>query len=157
MSYSRKAMSEFTPKLFSSAGDHLAFHVTHPAERHTTATRQRISGPALRTFLNIVSKWALSPEDQRALLGWLPRSSFYKLRKTADPLLSYDELERISLVIGIYKALHILFPEDHLANAWVNLANTNPEFGGHAPIERMKQSIDGLYSVRRLLDSRRGQ
>ena len=71
--------------------------------------------------------------------------------------LSYDTLTRISLVLGIYKALHILFPEVELADHWIKLPNSNPLFGGKPALSLIvDKGIDGLYQVRRLLDSRRG-
>jgi len=66
-------------------------------------------------------------------------------------------LNRVSLVLGIYKALHILYPQAELADQWYQLRNANPLLGGKPPVELMIDGgIDGLYWVRRLLDSRRG-
>jgi hypothetical protein len=65
-------------------------------------------------------------------------------------------LVRISLVLGIYKALHILYPDDALADRWVKFPNSNPLFGGEPALARMAAGIDGLLEVRRLLDGRRG-
>jgi len=71
--------------------------------------------------------------------------------------LSFDMLNRVSLVLGIYKALHILYPQAELADQWIKLRNANPLLGGKPPVELMIDGgIDGLYWVRRLLDSRRG-
>ena len=39
-----------------------------------------------------------------------------------------DQLTRISLLIGIYKALNILYSRK-LADAWMLLANSNPMLG----------------------------
>ena len=36
--------------------------------------------------------------------------------------LSFDMLNRVSLVLGIYKALHILYPQAELADQWINFA-----------------------------------
>ena len=44
--------------------------------------------------------------------------------------LSFDTLTRISLVLGIYKALQVLYPDQSLADHWVRLPNANPIFGG---------------------------
>jgi hypothetical protein len=66
-------------------------------------------------------------------------------------------LIRISLVLGIYKDLRILYPEEDLAHRWVKLPNSNPLFGGRPALALMTEGgIDGLYQVRRLLDGRRG-
>ena len=101
-----------------------------PEQRRDPAVRRKISGPAIRTFLNVAQAWQLSIEDARALLGWPPESTFYKYKAGQIGTLSYDMLMRISLVLGIYKALHILYPEPALADGWVKLPNNNPLFGG---------------------------
>jgi hypothetical protein len=111
----------------------------------------------MRTFLNIASAWELSGEEQRALLGWPAESTFYKYKAGDVGTLSFDTLTRVSLVVGIYKALHVLYPEPDLADRWLKLPNSNPIFGGRPALATMVDGgIDGLYQVRRLLDSRRG-
>ena len=63
---------------------------------------------------------------------------------------------RISLVIGIYKALNIYFGEPW-ADRWVTLENRGPLFAGQAPIEYMvRHGQPGMIQVRRLLDTWRG-
>jgi hypothetical protein len=125
--------------------------------RRDPRVRRRMSGPALRTFWNVAAAWQLSTEEQRALLGWPAESTFFKYKAGYSPALPYDMLMRISLVLGIYKDLHILYPEPDLANRWVRLPNSNPLFGGKPAIALMTGGgIDGLYQVRRLLDARRG-
>jgi len=119
--------------------------------------RREMSAPAMRTFFHVAAAWALSSEQQRALLGWPPESTFYKYKAGQVGTLAYDMLIRISLVLGIYKDLHVLYPEADLANRWVKLPNNNPLFGGKTALALMAESgIDGLYAVRRLLDGRRG-
>ncbi|HTQ53825.1 MAG TPA: MbcA/ParS/Xre antitoxin family protein [Bryobacteraceae bacterium] len=128
-----------------------------PQDRHDPALRRRMSGPALRTFLNVAAAWELSAEEQRALLGWPAESTFFKYKAGEVSTLPYDMLIRISLVLGIYKSLHILYPEHNLADRWVKLPNNNPLFGGRPALDLMVEGgMDGLYQVRRLLDSRRG-
>ena len=132
--------------------------VTPPAHRHDLATRRRLTGPGLRAFFNVAREWDLNNEQQQALLGWPARTTFFNMKKgDVHSALTVDTLERISLVLGIYKALHILFPDEALANQWGQIHNTNPLFGGKPPIEHMTTgSIDSLFQVRRLLDGRRG-
>jgi antitoxin Xre/MbcA/ParS-like protein len=118
--------------------------------------RKRMSGPAMRSFFNIAQQWDLSVEQQRALLGWPGSSTYHKYKSGNVGKLSYDGLTRISLILGIYKALHILYPK--LADRWMKLPNSNSLFEGTAPIEFIAKdgSIDSLFKVRRLLDARRG-
>ncbi|HVP45920.1 MAG TPA: MbcA/ParS/Xre antitoxin family protein [Bryobacteraceae bacterium] len=125
--------------------------------RHLAPVRQRMSAPAIRSFLNIASQWELSVTEQRALLGWPAPSTFHKYKAGQVGTLSYDMLVRISLVLGIYKALHILYPDRQLADRWVKLPNSNPLFGGRPALALMTDGgVDGLLQVRRLLDGRRG-
>ena len=119
--------------------------------------RKRLSGPGLRAFFPIASAWGLSVTEQRALLGWPAASTFHKYKSGQHGTLSFDTLTRLSLILGIYKALQLLYPEPALADAWVRLPNTNDIFGGKPPLTLMiDDGIDGLYRVRRLLDGRRG-
>ncbi len=116
-----------------------------------------MSGPAMRTFFNIAAAWRLTTEEQRALLGWPAESTFFKYKSGQVSTLPYDMLIRISLVLGIYKSLHILYPEDELADRWLQLPNHNALFSGKPALALMIEGgMDGLYQVRRLLDGRRG-
>ena len=128
-----------------------------PDKRSDPKIRRQMSGPAIRAFLNVSEAWNLSNEARRALLGWPAESTFFKYKASDVSTLSYDMLMRISLVLGIYKDLHILYPEPDLADRWVRLPNSNPLFGGAPALTLMIEGgIDGLYHVRRLLDGRRG-
>ena len=128
-----------------------------PDRRRDPKVRRQMSAPAMRSFLSIASGWHLSGDEQRALLGWPPESTFYKYKSGQVGVLSYDVLVRISLVLGIYKALRILYTEQALSAGWVRLPNSNPLFGGRPALDLMTNGgIDGLYQVRRLLDGRRG-
>ena len=126
-------------------------------DRRDPAVRRRLSGPALRTFFGVARAWELSATEERALLGWPPPSTFHKYKSGDAGVLSLDTLTRISLVLGIYKSLNILYPEQAFADGWMRLPNTNPLFGGQPPIAFVADAgVDGLFQVRRLLDSRRG-
>jgi hypothetical protein len=128
-----------------------------PDRRRDPKIRRQMSGPAIRAFLNVSEAWNLSNEARRALLGWPPESTFFKYKAGEIGTLSFDMLVRISLVLGIYKDLHILYPEPDLADRWVSLPNNNALFGGRPALSLMTEGgMDGLYQVRRLLDGRRG-
>jgi Antitoxin Xre/MbcA/ParS C-terminal toxin-binding domain/Antitoxin Xre-like helix-turn-helix domain len=119
--------------------------------------RKRLSGPALRTFFNVAAAWQLSVVEQRALLGWPAASTYHKYKTGEHGALSFDTLTRLSLILGIYKSLQVLYPEQEFADRWLRLPNSNAMFGGATPLSVMTDAgIDGLYRVRRLLDGRRG-
>lgn len=127
------------------------------ALRPEPEARKRLSAPALRTFFPTATAWDLSVVEQRALLGWPAASTFHKYKAGNPGTLSFDTLTRLSLILGIYKALQLLYPEPALADAWVRMPNTNGLFGGKPPLALMiDDGIDGLFRVRRLLDARRG-
>ena len=120
------------------------------------AERERLSRSALRAFFNIMEKWQVRDEDARALLGGVSNGPFYEMKKDPDKVLDADKLTRISYLVGIFKALNILYSET-LADAWVQLPNTNRIFGGQAPLAfMMRGGIGAMEVVRRLLDARRG-
>lgn len=126
-------------------------------QRHLPSVRQKMSGPALRAFFKIAGDWELNVTEQRALLGWPAPSTFHKYKAGHIATLPYDMLMRISAIVGIYKALHILYPDPLLADRWVSLPNGNPLFGGNPALSLMTEGgLDGLLQVRRLLDARRG-
>jgi len=120
------------------------------------ATRARLSPPAIAAFFAIVEKWDLRNEDAMALLGGTSHGRYYELKKNRKGLLSQDELTRISLLIGIFKALNILFSQ-RLANQWTSRPNSNPMFNNASPLELLvRGGVPGMIGVRRLLDHRRG-
>ena len=118
-------------------------------------TRERLSQSAVDGFFAIMDKWQIPIERAGELLGGMPRSTVYKLKSAAGTL-RQDELTRISYIVGIYKALHILLPED-LADRWVMQPNDNPLFRGQMPVDFMvRAGIPGLQQVRSLVDAERG-
>jgi hypothetical protein len=120
-------------------------------------TRHRLSASALKAFLNITAKWGLSEIQSRGLLGGVASSTFHAWKsKPSGRKLDQDTLMRISLIIGIYKALHIYFG-DPWADRWVVLENRGPLFGGGTPLDYMlRQGQPGMVEVRRMLDAWRG-
>jgi len=118
--------------------------------------RNRLSPAAIKGLLRIATHWKLRAEDTRFLLGGISSGSFYALKSRPTKTLDEDQLTRVSLLIGIYKALNILYGQK-LADAWIALPNTNPMFGGDAPLNYMKKGgIPAFLRVRQLLNARRG-
>ena len=125
-------------------------------ELNSRAERERLSKSALTGFFKLAGAWALRDEDARELLGGLGASSFYDWKKNPDRVLEVDRITRISYLLGIYKALHILYG-DKLADEWVHLPNTNIIFGGRTPLAVMLGGgLLAMQTVRQLLDARRG-
>jgi hypothetical protein len=123
--------------------------------------RSRLTPAAIKGLVRIAERWKLRDNDTRALLGGISSGSFYALKsrdtkRLDSKTLDEDELTRISLVVGIYKALNILYSRK-LADAWITLPNTNPMFAGNSPLSYIKTGgIPAFLRVRQLLDARRG-
>jgi len=120
--------------------------------------RKEYGGPALQAFFNIGKAWGLNNGQMKTLLGLENESTYYNWKKEPTKvILGNDTLERISYVLGIYKALQILLPNPEIADKWVNLPNKNPLFNNQSPIQRMLSGqVADLYLVRRYLDAERG-
>ena len=120
-------------------------------------TRARLSGAALRGFFNLVDRWRLRDEDARVLLGGLSSSVYYEWKKAPETReLAPDQLTRVSYLVGLYKALHVLYG-DALADDWIRLPNRNPVFAGRSPLDYLLAGgLPAFDTVRRLLDARRG-
>lgn len=117
----------------------------------------RMSGPALRTFFRIAERWGLSTGEQQRLLGSKASTYFKYRRDPGGAKLSRDTLERISYILGIYKALQILLPRKEAADKWIRSANAAAVFNGRSPLELMLGGrVSDLYLVRRYLDGERG-
>jgi hypothetical protein len=116
-----------------------------------------LEGPALRAFFNLSERWKLRVAEQRKLLGDPPESTFYKWKREREGTLSRDTLERVSYLLGIFKALAILFPQAERADAWLRKPNDAPTFGGKSALERMLSgNVADLFVVRQYLDAQRG-
>jgi hypothetical protein len=126
-------------------------------QRHDPDVRKDLSRHALPVFFNVCATWGLGVQEQRIMLGGVPPSTFHKWKSGDVGALSYDQLERVSLLLGVFKALRLLFANDAQGIAWLKAKNTAVTFGGGAPLERMlRGGIDDIYAVRRYLDAWRG-
>lgn len=142
----------------------MAQALRYPATRYRTdappdlgarAERERLSAPALKAFFNITARWKVRDPDARALLGGVSNGPFYEMKRNPARVLDADRLTRVSYLVGIFKALHILHARA-LADEWVHLPNRNPVFAGLTPLAYMiRGGLPAMQTVRRLVDARR--
>ena len=127
-----------------------------PVDLNSKRERERLSRSALRGFFRMIERWKVRDEDARELLGGISSSAYYEWKKKPDRVLEVDRITRVSYLVGIYKALHILYG-DKLADEWVHLPNGNAIFGGRTPLAYMVSGgLLAMQTVRKLLDARRG-
>ena len=116
-----------------------------------------LGGAALRTFFNLAKAWDLSEQEQIKLLGLSSRSTLHAWKSGRVSKISRDTLERVSYLLGIFKAINILLPDPKRADEWMRLPNKAPLFGGRSALDRMTTgNIGDLYVVRQYLDAQRG-
>ncbi len=116
-----------------------------------------MSAAGLRAFFRIAEAWGLGVEEQITLLGSPGRSTYFKWKRDGAASLPRDVLERISYVLGIYKALQILIPDPAAADAWIRRPHAAAPFGGRSALDRMLSgNVSDLYLVRQYLDAERG-
>jgi len=127
--------------------------------KHTRSVSEDRITPALRTVFNILQAWDVKVKHFGVLLG-VSQPTMHRWK--ADPAAaakanSRDLEERLSYILGIYKALQILLPHPQSADSWVNRPNSAAVFGGRTPLERILGGrVADLYEVRRWLDGQRG-
>lgn len=127
-----------------------------PVDLSSKPVQERLSPTAIKAFLRIVDCWKLRDEDARQLLGGVSNGAFYQWKGGRIRRLDQDKLTRISMLVGIFKALNILYSQ-RLADLWIGLPNSNSVFSGATPLAYMMQGgIPNLLRVRQLLDARRG-
>lgn len=108
----------------------------------------------LEAFFGMAERWRLSTEEQILLLGSPGRSTFFKWKKDGGNLPA-DTQERLSHLLGIWKALRILFTVDERGEEWIR--SRNFYFDGASALDVMLEgNVTSLYRVRRYLDAQRG-
>ena len=119
------------------------------------AVQERLSRSAIPAFFKLVQAWEIRDEAARQLLGGVSNGVYYQLKRGQKKTLDQDKLTRISLLLGIFKALNILYSRK-LADSWVTLANSNSMFAGEPPIAYLiRGGVPAFMRVRQLLDGRR--
>jgi hypothetical protein len=122
----------------------MAIHKTDPA----------LLAAGLRAFFRVSVEWKLNEAEQISLLG-SPSQSVFARWRSDDVASGFPEtLERVSLIIGIYKAIHTLLPDPARANQWMRAPNLAPIFAGGSALNQMlRGDIADLRRVRTYLDT----
>jgi hypothetical protein len=114
--------------------------------------RECVSGAARRAFLNIAEVWSLTEMEQVDLLALDDLAALEQFRQPSDESLPGDVLLRISYLLGIYRALHILLPRN-AADDTVRRSNKNVLFGGKSALDLMTtRDLADLAKVRAYFD-----
>jgi hypothetical protein len=109
---------------------------------------------AFRAALNLFRLWSVTDEQAATLLD-LPVRSYRRWKAGEIGRIDRDSKARLSNLLGIHKALRIIFSEPNRGYAWMRAPNS--AFGGRTALEVMLGGeLTDLMRVRRYLDSERG-
>src|SRR4029077_8969942 len=93
------------------------FSTDKAVDLSSKAVQGRLSRAAVPAFFRLAQAWALRDEPARQLLGGVSNGAFYQLKRGDRKTLDQDKLTRISLLLGIFSAVNILYSRK-LADAW---------------------------------------
>lgn len=118
--------------------------------------RTKVSAAGFRTFVNIADRWGITEDERRRILGGLTLESYNHYATFAasrrDFTLDIDELERISLVIGIFADVATFVGDAEAENAWLRARIFDSFFRGRRPLELIVGgSLNSLWGLRRQL------
>lgn len=124
-----------------------------PAFRPQPITQDEAAA-MFRAVLNLFGKWGLTDEQAATLLD-MPLRTYRRWKAEGPGRISRDGRARLSNLMGIHKALRIIFTEAARGYAWIRAAND--AFGGASALEVMLGGeLTDLMRVRRYLDAERG-
>lgn len=107
-----------------------------------------------RAALNLFRLWGVT-DDQAAIILDLPRRTFARWKAGDAGRIGRDGKARLSNLIGIHKALKIIFREPARGYAWMR--SPNDAFGGRSALDvLLGGELTDLMRVRRYLDAERG-
>lgn len=121
--------------------------------KNTPDEVEKMEAAALIIYFRIANAWRLTDSEQRRLLGDPSPAKFLSWRR-GESLPDREALQRIASVLGMYRCLHVLFPDADQADAWIRRPNSAAMFGGRSALDLMMSSgSDGVQLVLRYLDA----
>jgi len=108
-----------------------------------------------RAAVNLFERWGLTEYQACQLLGELPRRTYVRWKAGEVGRVGRDLKTRLSNLMGVHKALRIIFKEPERGYGWIK--RPNAAFGGRSALDVMMQGeLTDIIRVRRYLDAQRG-
>lgn len=108
-----------------------------------------------RAIVRLFDLWGVTDGQASILLGDISARTYQRWKQGSLGRVNRDLASRLSNLIGIHKALRLLFSDTPRAHEWVRLPNK--DFAGASALEVMLEgNLTDLMRVRRYLDSQRG-
>lgn len=108
-----------------------------------------------RTVPRILHKWGATDAEAALILGGLSPKTLRRWGQGQYGRVNRDLADRMSYILGIHKALRIVFADAVTGHEWMQ--RPNAAFDGATPLQLLMQGgMDDLRRLRRYLDSVRG-
>jgi hypothetical protein len=112
------------------------------------------AGAMFRAALNLFRLWQVTDEQAATLLD-MPVRTYRRWKSGEAARMGRDLKARLSNLMGIHKALRLIFREPERGYGWVKA--TNEAFAGKSALDVMLGGdLTDLMRVRRYLDAERG-
>ena len=112
------------------------------------------AGAMFRAALNLFRLWGVT-DDQAAIILDLPRRTFARWKTGEIGRIGRDGKARLSNLMGIHKALRIIFKEPARGYGWIKAPNA--AFSGRSALDVMLHGeLTDRMRVRHYLDAERG-
>jgi hypothetical protein len=108
-----------------------------------------------RTVINLFERWKLTENQAATLLGGINPRTFHRWKKGEYGRTSVDLNARMSNLMGIHKALRLLFKDALRGYEWIY--RSNQVFSNQSALDVMLNgNFTDLLRVRQYLDAQRG-
>lgn len=108
-----------------------------------------------RAIINLFAKWQVKDADAAVILGGISTKTLQRWRDGDYGRVSRDMADRMSNILGIHKALRIIFSDPQRGYDWMSTKTS--ALGGKSALDvALRGGMEDLIRIRRYLDSVRG-
>jgi uncharacterized protein (DUF2384 family) len=112
------------------------------------------AGAMFRACINLFRLWRV-PDNEAAVLLDMPNRTLARWKAGSIGRIGRDQKARLSNLMGIHKALRLIFREPDRGYGWIKAPNQ--AFGGRSALDVMLGGeLTDLMRVRQYLDAERG-
>lgn len=111
----------------------------------------QLGNAVARVFGGLSQAWKLSPQEQAALLGCGSPEAVPKAILVSDSAGPIEVIERVAILLDIFRDINALLPFTELADAWIRKPNSAPLFDGQTALSFMMRGLEQIRQVRQYL------
>lgn len=109
---------------------------------------------SMRVYDGLANAWSLNEREKVALLGVVDSGELERLRAVPQDEIPPCIVERLAILLDIFKAINVLLPVPERADTWLRAPNRAPIFNGKSGLDVMiDRGLEGLRQVRDYLQA----